>query len=277
MEPAATSTMGTTLPLALRLRRALLVALLLGLWAPIKLAWEDHIAHEQDLLRYNGVKVTIALRDQLSQGLTIGVLAGMRSVVADLVWLQMIPAWMNQDWWKMGAIINACTALQPRAPMFWDMGGWNLAWNASIYSSNDPVKEPNELKRMKAQRFWIDRGLDIFLRGLQNNPNYWRLWLSTAMLYDQRLHEWKTAAQYYQRASELPDAPVYLERDPAHMYDKFHLNDPAQEYAEWVKLWQRLTPEQKAMPQHIAPVIERNIRTLEQKLDVPKEKRIFPN
>ena len=37
MEPAATSAMDTTLPLRLRLRRALLIALLLGLWAPVKI------------------------------------------------------------------------------------------------------------------------------------------------------------------------------------------------------------------------------------------------
>ena len=55
------------------------------------------------------------------------------------------------------------------------------------------------------------------------------------MLYDQRLRDWKTAAYYYRRASEAPNAPIYLERFPAHMYDKAHLNDPAQEYAEWVK------------------------------------------
>jgi len=276
MEPAATSVMDTALPLRLRLRRALLVALLLGLWAPVKIAWERHIAHEQDLLRYNGVKVTIALRDQLSQGFTIGVLAGMRSVVADLLWLQMVPAWMNQDWWRMGGYINACTALQPRAPMFWEMGGWQLAWNASIFSGRDALKYPTDLRRKKAERFWIDRGLDLYLRGLQVNPTSWRLWMDTALLYDQRLKDWKAAAPYYQRASEMPNAPIYLERGPAHMYDKAHLNDPALEYAEWVKLWKRLTPEEKANPQHLAPVIERNIKELEEKLGVPKEKRIFP-
>jgi hypothetical protein len=97
------------------------------------------------------------------------------------------------------------------------------------------------------------------------------------MVYDQRLHDWKTAAYYYRGASEAPNAPIYLERAPAHMYDKFHLNDPAQEYAEWVKLWRRLTPEEKANPQHAAGAIAQAIRLLEQKLDVPKEKRIFPN
>ncbi len=56
----------------------------------------------------------------------------MRSVVADFVWLNVTTAWMNQEWFRMGGYINLCTALQPRAPVFWDMGGWHLAWNASI-------------------------------------------------------------------------------------------------------------------------------------------------
>jgi hypothetical protein len=273
---AALTRQDTTLPLGIRLRRALLVALLLGLWAPVKLVWEQHLAREQDLLRYNGAKVTVALRDQLGQGLTIGVLAGMKNIVADFVWLTLVPAWMNQDWWKMGAIINLTTTLQPRAPMFWDMGGWYLAWNASSAAEIN-IHEPNPLRRLKAARFWVDRGRDIYLRGIQNNPNYWRLWQSTAMLYDQRLHEWKTAAFYYQRASEMPNAPVYLERFPAHMYDRFHLNNPQAEYAEWVKLWRRLTPEQKDQPWHTAGVIESRIRQLEAQLNVPNEKRVFPN
>ncbi|MEI9998519.1 MAG: hypothetical protein WDO13_04815 [Verrucomicrobiota bacterium] len=137
MEVAATAATSTTLPLALRLRRAALIALLLGLWAPVKILWEQHIAREQDLLRYNGAPMTRQLRDELGQGLTIGVLSGMRSVVADLVWLNVVTAWMDQDWFKMGGYINLATALQPRAPVFWDMGGWQLAWNASIAAQHD--------------------------------------------------------------------------------------------------------------------------------------------
>ena len=50
MESSA-SPMSTGLPLSLRLRRATLVALLLGLWAPCKIVWEQHINREQDYLR----------------------------------------------------------------------------------------------------------------------------------------------------------------------------------------------------------------------------------
>src|SRR5277367_5291198 len=95
----------TTLPLSWRLRRAALVALLLGLWAPCKIVWEQRIAHEQDILRYHGLTMTRQLRDDLGQGLTIGILSGMRSVVADLVWLEVTVAWEDQQWFKMGGYI----------------------------------------------------------------------------------------------------------------------------------------------------------------------------
>jgi tetratricopeptide (TPR) repeat protein len=263
-----------SLPLALRLRRAALVALLLGLWAPFKIVWEQQIARQQDDLRYRGLVMTRALRDELGQGLTIGVLSGMRSVVADLIWLNVTTAWENQEWFRMGGYINLCTALQPRAPVFWDLGGWQLAWNASVSAAQNP-KEPNDLRRLKASRFWIDKGLDVYQRGLANNPQYWRLWADTAMLYQQRLKDYHSAAHYYQEASERPNAPVYLERFPAIMYGL--AGDDQAAYDSWKALWERLTPAERELQEHWKEKIEENIRRLEKKLSVPKEKRVFPN
>ncbi len=48
-------------------------------------------------------------------------------------------------------------------------------------------------------------------------------------------------------------------------------------YAAWRALWERLTPQQREMKQHWKEKIEGNIRRLEQKLSIPKEKRVFPN
>src|SRR5271154_4521739 len=169
------SPLSTCLPLSWRLRRAALVALLFGLWAPFKIVWEQRIAQEQDFLRYHGVTMTRQLRDQLGQGLTIGVLSGMRSVVADFIFsVNVTLAWENEEWFRMGGYINLCTALQPRSVTFWDIGGWHLAWNASIGALRN-VSQPNELRRLKASRFWIDKGLDIYLRGIANNPERYKL------------------------------------------------------------------------------------------------------
>jgi tetratricopeptide (TPR) repeat protein len=264
------------LPLQRRLRRAVLVALFLGLWAPVKVAWEKEIARQQDILQYKGATMSRALSDQLGQGLTIGVLGGLRSVVADFVWLKVTVDWENEDWFDMMACIKICTTLEPRAPIFSTMGGWELAWNASIGSESD-ITQKDPMKRLKASRFWIDRGLDVFKRGIENNPDYWRLWYYTGLCYDQRLHDYDNAAYYYQKASEVPDAPIYVERFSAIMFDRQHGKDPEKAYARWKTLWERLTPEERTQKIHEPDRIEKEIRELEDKLSIPKEKRVFPN
>jgi tetratricopeptide (TPR) repeat protein len=276
------------LPLRVRLKRAVLIALILGLWAPFKILWEQEIGHEQDSLRYHGVTMTRQLRDELGQGLTIGVLSGMRNIVADLMWLDVTLAWETQDWFKMGAYVNLCTALKPRSTTFWEVGGWQLAWNASVSAMEDP-REPNELRRIKASRFWIQKGLDVYQRGIENNPESWRLWAATAHLYYQRLadnenragqrdqavQDYLNAAHYYQQASLRPNCPVYYERFPAYMYEK--AGDEQDAYASWKALWERLTPAEREQPIHFKKNIEDGIRKAEEKLSIPKEKRIFPN
>jgi hypothetical protein len=276
-------------PLALRLRRAFLVALILGCWAPLKVVWEQKISREQDLLRYQGVTVTRHLRDELGQGLTIGILSGMRSVVADIIWvINVTLAWENEEWFKMEADINLCTSLQPRSISFWDGGGWQLAWNASVAAMRDR-NQPNELRRIRASRFWIERGLDVYLRGIASNPEHYRLWAQTGLLYQQRLadnekrngqlaaaaEDYRKAAYYYEQASLRPDCPVFYERFPAYMYG--NAGDDQAAYDAWVRLWNRLTPQEREQQQHWKEKIESNIRRLEQKLSVPAEKRIFSN
>ena len=264
------------LPLRRRLHRALLVALFLGLWAPVKIAWEREIADQQDFLRYKGAPITRALSDQLGQGLTIGVLGGLRSVVADFVWLKVTVDWQTQDWFDLLANIKICTTLEPRAPIFAAMGGWHLAWNAAIGAEQD-ITQKNPLKRLKASGFWIDRGLEVFKRGIENNPEYWRLWYYTGLCYDQRLKDFDKAAYYYQKASEAPGAPIYVERFSAIMFDRQHGKDPEKGYARWKTLWERLTPEERTQKIHEPDRIEKEIRQLEDKLSIPKEKRVFPN
>jgi tetratricopeptide (TPR) repeat protein len=278
----------TGLPLHLRLRRAMLVALLLGLWAPFKIVWERQISHQQNLLRYHGVTMTRQLRDQLGQGLTIGALSGMGSVVADLVWLNVEAAWENRDWFKMQAYINLCTALQPRSILFWDLGSWQLAWNASVAAMKNPA-EPDPLRRLHASRFWIEKGRQVLQRGIENNPEHYKLWADMGLLYQTRLadqekhagllaaaaQDYENAGHYYEEANKRPDVPIFYERFPAYMYQ--NAGDDREAYRAWRELWFRLTPQQREMPQHWKQKIEANIRRLEDKLSIPKEKRVFPN
>jgi hypothetical protein len=271
---SAASAHPDSVPLARRLRRAALMALLLGLWAPLKVVWEQRIGQEQNVLRYHGVTMTRQLRDQLGQGLTIGVLSGMRNVVADFIFvINVTIAWEDEDWFKVAGYVNLVTVLQPRAITFWDIGGWQLAWNASV-GAMENHKEPNELRRLKASRYWLDRGRDVYLRGIENNPDAWKLWADTGLLYQQRLKDYRKAAYYYDHAARLPGAPAFYERFPALMYES--AGDDQAAYQAWTDLWNRLTPRQKEMREHWKEKIEEHIRKLENKLSIPQEKRVFP-
>ena len=263
------------LPLRVRLRRAFFIALVVGCWAPCKIVWEQNIERQQNEMRYKGVVMTRQLRDELSQGLTIGVLAGMRSIVADFIWIDVTVAWEKYQWFKMDSLINLCTSLQPRSVTFWDYGGWQLAWNVSIAAKLDVVKEPNEMRRLHDQQFWIMKGLDVFKRGIENNPESYELWERTGQLYEQRLKDYRQAAHYYARASELPGAPVYLERFQATMLQDGGYNQEALD--AWKALWNKLTPAEREMKVHWKEKIITNIHKLETKLSVPPEKRFFPN
>jgi tetratricopeptide (TPR) repeat protein len=256
-------------------RRVLGIALLLGAWAPFKLAWEMNIAHQQNQLRYHGVAMTRQLRDELTQGLTIGLLAGLRNVVADFVWLDVTVAWEKSEWFKMDSLINLCTGLEPRSIPFWDNGGWQLAWNVSDAAKEDVVRQPNPLRRLHDSRFWIYKGLDVYKRGIENNPNSFELWRSLGSLYQNRLGDYHKAADAYQKASELPGALTYLERTPAEVLQIG--GDYPAAYAAWKALWFRLTPAQREEKQHWKEKIETEMRKLEKQLNIPKEKRVFPN
>ena len=256
-------------------RRAVGIAVMLCAWAPFKLMWEMNLERQQNLLRYHGVAMTRQLRDELTQGLTIGVLAGLRNVVADFVWLDVTVAWEKYEWFKMDSLINLCTGLEPRSILFWDNGGWQLAWNVSVAAIEDVARQPNPLRRLHDSRFWIFKGLEIYKRGIENNPQSYKLWESTGELYQNRLGDYRNAAVCYQHASELPGAPVYLERFQAYMLED--AKDYLGAYAAWKALWFRLTPAQREEKQHWKEKIISSIRKLENQLNIPREKRVFPN
>jgi hypothetical protein len=256
-------------------RRVVWILVIVCAWAPFKVMWEVNIEKQQDQLRYHGVQMTRSLRDQLSQGLTIGILAGFRNIVADFVWLQVTVAWEKDEWFKMDSLINLVTSLEPRSILFWDNGGWQLAWNVSVFVADDVVHQPNQLRRLHDSRFWIYRGLDVYKRGLANNPTSYQLWISTGELYQNRLADYWDAADAYARAAALPGAPAYVERFQAIMLQKGGYNKEA--YEAWKALWFRLTPAQREEKQHWKEKIISNIHLLEKQLNIPPEKRVFPN
>ena len=83
--------------------------------------------------------------------------------------------------------------------------------------------QPNQLRRLHDSRFWIYKGLDVYKRGIENNPTSYQLWERTAQCYYQRLKDYKTAAYYYQngRASSPARRSTSSASRPT-CIDRFH-------------------------------------------------------
>lgn len=250
----------------------MILALVLAGWGAGKVVWEQRLQTEREQLRYHGVIINQAVREQVGQGMMLALLSGFRGVVADFTWLGVTAAWEDKEWFKLKNLIDLTTTLQPRSIMFWEMGGWHLAWNVSQSKRNDP-KEPMEARRIKEERFWIEEGRKLFARGAENNPEQYRLWFQLAWIYEQKLKNYREAAVYYRKAAEFPGAPIYLERFAGYALEKAGEDQQAYEY--WKQLWARPMPHTD--PQRAWDKIEKKIRDLENKLKIPREKRVFPD
>jgi hypothetical protein len=253
-------------------RASLRLALILALWGLVKTLWEVRLEDELDQMRYHGVKITAELRSRIGQNAMIGLLGGFRGVIADFAWLRANAGFQDEQWYAVKSMVDLATTLQPRFVPFWDLGGWHLAWNASINRRLDTT-EPDEMRRLREERYWIDQGRQILERGTEANPEKYRLWFSLGMLHDQKLKDYNKAAAFYRLASEREDAPTYLERFPAYMWEKG--GEERKAYQHWKMLWNRhrgADPDNKIIA---LDKIEENARWLEDKLDIPLHERIF--
>jgi len=114
------------------------------------------------------------LRDELGQGLTIGCAERDAQRRRRFGWLNVTTAWMDQEWFRMGGYINLCTALQPRAPVFWDMGGWH--WPGTPRSPPRRTgRSPMSCAAQGVRASGSIEGSKFSSAALKNNPTYWRL------------------------------------------------------------------------------------------------------
>jgi len=249
----------------------ILAVLLLLVWGVIKLPWENSLDAEQRKLTLgSAAPITLKMRDQLGQGLTLAALGGFRGLAAIAVWLMMYSDWEKGDWPWVRTYAELGVLLQPRDVYFWDNGSWMLAYNASIDIQNEG-KNMTPAERRAESRKLVDLGLDMLKRGIQFNPNKYVLYQRMGDLYQQRLGDLKAAARCYEEASEKPGAPPYLRRFPGYMLLRAGDDQGAFDY--WKKIWPTLTPQERGSLQWGR--VRDEIKKLEEKLNIPRQERIL--
>ncbi|MEI6084860.1 MAG: hypothetical protein WCS70_11220 [Verrucomicrobiota bacterium] len=262
-----------------RLYAALLIAV--PAWALLPL--QHQIESERRQLQYGGSPVTREIRDQIGQGLAIALLAGFRGVAADFIWIRGHDFWEKRQWFKQAECIENTAKLQPRSTFFWDSGAWHMAWNIA-YAERIGTNDSTVAQALTRERYWHQRGRAFLERGVQNIPNRFDLYFKLGWLHEQKLRrdcggypacekaEYAKAAELFDKASEYPNAPVYIARDVARCLEKS--GDLRAAYDYWCnKIWRA---DRRIRNNLDRAIVEREIRRLEDRLDIPTSSRLFP-
>jgi len=241
---------------------ALLIVILFG---TAKLNFEQRLSEANRAAFFHGAKLDLSLRQQIGQAGFLAALGGFRSVVADFLWIEGHIAWEQTRWGRMALLFNDATTLQPRNLMFWDISAWQLGWNASIAALND-VHQPDKARRIETQHQYWKAAEDVYLRGIQNNPDYYYLYEMLADLYRDKFQDHLKAFEYYDKAARFPNAPIYEKRMAA--YQLSYVPDREKEaYGLLLKYFNMGEKE------HLPELLTR-LQYLENKLNVPASQRV---
>jgi len=250
--------------------RSILIAILLLIapsWGTLPL--QQRIEHERLRLKFGGAPVTRQMRDVMGQGLAIGLLAGFRGIVADFLWIQSHSHWERKEWLQQYNEMQVVTTLQPQSVLFWDVGAWHMAWNIG-YAERIDTNDYTLAQGMKREMVWHERARQFLLRGIQNLPNRYDLYFKLGWLYDQKFKDPCLAAEQYGLAAQFADAPAYVSR--MHCRKLAECGKLGDAYQCWKRIWFQ---DHKTVPQSWG-IVEREIRQIENEMDIPDSQRIFP-
>ena len=245
------------------MRPVIAVAILLALGG-IKVPIEHNLTalHRQE--HFRGVEFNLDLREQLGQLGFVAALSGFRAIVADGLFIQAHVAWERTEWGRILLLFRHITTLQPRVLLFWDTAAWHMAWNASVAAMNDQSRRL--ALRVKAQREYFALGKDFLERGIKNNPERPQLYEALARLYKEKYKDHQRASEFYAKAAALPDAAKFDRR-----FSAYELSYCEGREREAYQLLRTLYDEG---PQQRLPTLIARLKFLEEKLAIPRDRRI---
>ncbi len=250
-------------PLVQRLRRILVtlfVLLLIGVvMRPVETPAWTVVKSGQSELNLEEIE------GALGQGLVVGVLGGFRTILADFLWIRVNTIWERRDRTKLDAMIRLVTTLDPRPEFFWlnaarmvayDVPNWRIREEGGY--DDVPQSRQDAINLEQAEQAFV-----MLERAREFHPENPKLTLETAQIYLNRLKDLPHAAEWFLRASRLPDAPYYAARIHAELLRRMGQDREAYEFLK--DLYQQLPNDPYAQKN----IILERIRDLEASLQVP--------
>lgn len=155
-----------------------------------------------------------SLNESAGQGAVLGVLGGLRSLVADFTWLRLNSNWEARDRAGLTVLIQLVTRIDPRPEFFWINGARMLGydvphWRIAEAGGHSSVPKTEQDRMIEEQ---AKEALVLLQQGLSYHPDSARLKLEVAQIYLNRLQDYALAAEWFLKASKEKNAPYYAAR-----------------------------------------------------------------
>ena len=149
---------------------------------------------------------------------------GYENILADVYWMRSVVYFGQQrlserpdkNYDLLFPMLDLVTTLDPRFVVAYRFG--------SIFLSEPPPGGPGR----------PDLAIDLLQRGFERTPERWEYPRDIGFVYYWNHRDFKTAAEWFQRASEIPGAPVWLKSTAASMLVRGGDRESARQ------LWQQL-------------------------------------
>ncbi|MGA0133925.1 MAG: hypothetical protein ACO3ND_06175 [Opitutales bacterium] len=148
------------------------------------------------------------------QGVMLGVLGGLRTVMADVSWLRSYVLWERKDQAGSEALMRLACTLDPHARYFWEQTGFAVGLdmaNWEIRRRGGYAKLPKEIQDHLFTTY-ARKAIAILDEGARVSRSRAPLLIVAGQLAEMKLKDLRLAAAYYRTAAECDDAPWYAAR-----------------------------------------------------------------
>jgi hypothetical protein len=210
------------------------------------------------------------LEPTLGQGVLLGILGGLRTVVADLTWIRSYVLWERKDRPGCEALMRTACVLDPHSRYFWENTGYAIGYDLAhweVRRRGGYAKVTKEIQD-RLYRAYARRGLAVIDEGLAYAKNKVSLLLCAAQLSELKLGDRKMASQYYRQAAEIPRSPWYAARFHARI--EWEIGSKTAAYAWYRQYWlSRMKDVDDGFPDDLM-----ELREMENQLKLPLLARI---
>ena len=210
------------------------------------------------------------LEPTLGQGVLLGILGGLRTVVADLTWIRSYVLWERKDRAGCEALMRAACALDPHSRYFWENTGYTVGYDLAHWEIRRRGGYERVPKETQERLFvsYARKGIEVLEEGLGRTKSPTPLLLCAAQLAELKIKDHGLASKYYMKAAEAPDSPWFAARICAQVI--WEDGRRLEAYQWFRRYWTtRMLPKEDGFPDDL-----RQLRTMEAVLGIPPAERI---